>query len=63
MSRTDDADMKAMSPFLISKAISSLVGTVKSIKKLHTGSLLIETATSAQSTTLLKLSALGPYPI
>ena len=59
MSHTDDADMKAMSPFLI----SGLVGTVKSIEKLCTGSLLTETATSAQSTTLLQASALGPYPI
>ena len=63
MSRTDDADMTAVSPFLLSKAISGLVGTVKSIKKLHTGSLLFETATSAQSTTLLQDSALGAYPI
>ena len=63
MSRTDDADMKPVSPFLISKAISDLVGTSKSIKKLATGSLLIETATSAQSTTLLQASALGLYPI
>ena len=63
MSRTDDDDMKAVSPFLISKAISGLVSTVKSIKTLRTGSLLIEASTSSQSTTLLQSSALGPYPI
>ena len=63
MSRTNGADMKAVSPFLISKAISGLAGAVKSIKKWCTGSLLIETASSAQFTALMQASALGPYPI
>ena len=40
-----------------------MAGAVKSIKKLHTGSLFIETAISAQFTVLLYASALFPYPI
>ena len=59
MSCTHCADMKSVSPFLISKAISGLAGAVKSIKKLRTGSLLIETATSAQSNALLQVSAMS----
>ena len=62
MSHTDGADMKALSPFLISKAISGLAGAVKSIKKLVLAPFFLR-LTSAQSTALLHASALGPYPI
>ena len=47
-----------LSPFLVFKAISGSAGAVKSIKKLHTGSLLLVTATSAQYTTLLQASGM-----
>ncbi|GBM11515.1 hypothetical protein AVEN_101887-1 [Araneus ventricosus] len=43
--------------------MSSTVGEVKDIKKLRSGDLLIQTATSLQSSTLEKLTQLGTLPI
>ncbi|GFS95556.1 hypothetical protein TNCV_3922921 [Trichonephila clavipes] len=44
---TDNRKLSNASPFLISKAVHGSAGSVKSIKKLPSGDLLIETATQA----------------
>ncbi|GFT57516.1 putative RNA-directed DNA polymerase from transposon X-element [Trichonephila clavipes] len=51
------------SPPLVSKAVQGSAGSVKSIKKLPSGDLLIETATQAQSINLLQCTNLSNIPI
>ena len=52
-----------INPFLLSKTIQSIAGTVKSIKKLRSGSLLIECANEQQSKNLLKTNSLATIPV
>ena len=52
-----------INPFLLSKTIQSIAGTVKSIKKLRSGSLLIECANEHQSKNLLKTNSLATIPV
>ncbi|GFX51304.1 CCHC-type domain-containing protein [Trichonephila clavipes] len=56
---TDNSKLSNASPFLISKAVQGSAGSVKSIKKLPSGDLLIETATQAQSINLLRCTNLS----
>ncbi|GFS94771.1 uncharacterized protein TNCV_4456531 [Trichonephila clavipes] len=60
---TDNRKLSNASPFLISKAVQGSAGSVKSIKKLPSGDLLIETATQAQSINLLRCTNLSNIPI
>ncbi|GFX85031.1 RNA-directed DNA polymerase from mobile element jockey [Trichonephila clavipes] len=60
---TDNRKLSNASPFLISKAVQGSAGSVKSIKKLPSGDLLIETATQAQSINLLQCINLSNIPI
>ena len=52
-----------INPFLLSKTIQSIAGNVKSLKKLHSGSLLIECANEHQSKNLLKTQSLASIPV
>ncbi|GFS59423.1 uncharacterized protein TNIN_191841 [Trichonephila inaurata madagascariensis] len=60
---TDNSKLSNVSPFLISKAVQGSAGSVKSIKKLPSGDLLIETATQAQSINLLQCTNLSNISI
>ncbi|GFT26220.1 uncharacterized protein TNCV_1544291 [Trichonephila clavipes] len=51
------------SPFLIFKAVHGSAGSVKSIKKLPSGDLLIETTTQAQSISLVQCTNVSNIPI
>ncbi|GBN15031.1 hypothetical protein AVEN_216258-1 [Araneus ventricosus] len=52
-----------VSPFLVEKSISDTVGEVKSIKKLRSGDLLVEVASSKQSQQILKLKSMSTIPV
>ncbi|GFW57109.1 uncharacterized protein TNCV_1116371 [Trichonephila clavipes] len=60
---TENRKLSNVSPFLVSKAVQGSAGSVKSIKKLPSGDLLIETATQAQSINLLQCTNLSNIPI
>ncbi|GFQ97779.1 hypothetical protein TNCT_736441 [Trichonephila clavata] len=48
-----------VSPFLIEKAISGTIGTVKTIRKICAGDLFLEVSSSNQATKLAKLQKLA----
>ncbi|GBL78442.1 putative RNA-directed DNA polymerase from transposon X-element [Araneus ventricosus] len=52
-----------VSPFLVEKAITGSVGTVKSTKLIRSGDLLVEVASSKQAQQMLKLNALSTIPV
>ncbi|GBO20396.1 hypothetical protein AVEN_146339-1 [Araneus ventricosus] len=52
-----------VSPFLVEKAITGSVGTVKSTKLIRSGDLLVEVACSKQAQQMLKLNALSTIPV
>lgn len=52
--RVDGQTFQRVSPFLINKFLSGLVGELKNIKKLKNGSLLVETKNGNQTEKLLK---------
>ncbi|GBN99641.1 hypothetical protein AVEN_179945-1 [Araneus ventricosus] len=52
---SEKGDLKNASPILIHKTIIEVAGEVKSIKKLHSGQLLIEIMNAKQSENLMKL--------
>ncbi|GFV04574.1 putative adenylate cyclase type 3-like protein [Trichonephila clavipes] len=60
---TDNRKLSNASPFLVSKAVQGSAASVKSIKKIPSGDLLIETATQAQSINLLQCTNLSNIPI
>ncbi|GFT05543.1 RNA-directed DNA polymerase from mobile element jockey [Trichonephila clavipes] len=60
---TDNSKLSNASPFLISKAVQGSASSVKSIKKLPSGDLLIETATQAQSINLLQCTNISNISI
>ncbi|GFY49780.1 uncharacterized protein TNIN_476171 [Trichonephila inaurata madagascariensis] len=60
---TDNRKLSNASPFLISKAVQGSAGSVKSIKKLPSRDLLIETATQARSINLLQYTNLSNISI
>ena len=51
---SNDEALKKLSPFAIQKGLEGLAGEPKSVKKLRSGSLLIECATESHSKNLLK---------
>src|SRR5215469_1219909 len=52
-----------MSPFLIEKAIKGTVGTVKNVRKLRSGLLLVEVASEAQARTIMNVKQLHDMQI
>lgn len=60
--RKDQGNFDKVSPFLISKQLHGLIGSLKNIKKIKDG-LLIETATEAQSKRIQQIERLGEYEI
>ena len=61
--KRNDGDFSRTSPFLIQKAIQSIVGEPKNIKKLRTGELLIELQNNSQAIKLKKCTSLGNIPV
>jgi hypothetical protein len=59
----DDKSFEKISPFAIAKSVKSNVGTVKSIKKIQSGSLLIEVSTLAYASLVLQLETLAGIPV
>ena len=60
----DEANpINKLSPFAIEKAILGMVGSVKSIKKLRKGSLLVEVASFTQSKNIAKIDRLANVPV
>ncbi|GBN76659.1 hypothetical protein AVEN_66617-1 [Araneus ventricosus] len=60
---TDKNENFSVSPFLVEKAITGSVGTVKSTKLIRSGDLLVEVASSKQAQQMLKLNALSTIPV
>lgn len=60
---SDTTQLTTVSPFLVAKTISGMIGSVTSVKKLASGDLLVNTASDAQSKNLLKLKNLAHIPI
>ncbi|XP_035224501.1 uncharacterized protein LOC118197121 [Stegodyphus dumicola] len=56
-------ELENLSPFFIHKHIAASVGEPKHIKKLRSGSLLIETTSDAQSSSLQKMTKMGEHSI
>ncbi|GBN33079.1 hypothetical protein AVEN_7617-1 [Araneus ventricosus] len=52
-----------VSPFLVQRLISSIIGDVKDTKKLPSGDLLIEAASKTQISVMRSLEKLGDFPI
>jgi len=59
----DDNSFEKVSPFAIAKSVQCNVGTVKSVKKMQSGSLLIEVSTLAYAGLVLKLETLAGIPV
>lgn len=55
--------LSEVSPFLVAKALDGIAGTVKSVKKLASGDLLVCTANDQQSRNLLNCKFLAHIPI
>lgn len=58
-SLTDDMPLTKLSPFAIHKGITGIAGTVKDIKKLRSGQILVECARKANSENLLQATTLA----
>jgi len=58
-----DGDIQKLSPFLISKGIAGVCGTVPKISKPRAGGLLVECSSAAQSRQLLSCKKLGEYNV
>ena len=61
--KRNDGDFLKTSPFLIQKAIQSIVGEPKNIKKLCSGELLIELQNQSQASNSKKCNLLANIPI
>lgn len=62
-SEDDKRPLASVSPFLVSKALSGIAGTIPNVKKMKSGDLLVTTSTENQSRLLLKAKALADIPI
>ena len=59
-----ESKLSAISPFLIDKSLQAIAGgNLKSVKKLRTGELLVETENGKQAKRLMKAEKLGTLPI
>jgi hypothetical protein len=59
----DGLSFDKVSPFAIEKSLSCTVGTMKTVKKLQSGSLLVEVTTYAYALLVQKLEALAGIPV
>jgi len=59
----DDKPLSKISPFAVDKALKCAVETVKSIKCLRSGDLLVEVGSASQSRSLNKLNNLAGCPV
>lgn len=60
---SEDLKLTTVSPFLVSKALSSIAGSIDSVKKLQSGDLLVITSNDSQSRLLLKANKLAHISI
>jgi len=58
-----DHPISKLSPFLLSKAIKSAVGTVKTLRRLRNGDFLFEVSSAVQSRIVNKLDNLAGCPV
>lgn len=64
MESTDNIkSLSSLSPFIVEKAMKGISGEIKSVKKLSTGTLLIEATRELQVTNLLNLTSFAGVPI
>ena len=61
--KRNEGDFSKTSPFLIQKAIQSIIGETKKIKKLRSGELLIEIQNDLQASNLKKCTSLANIPV
>ena len=61
--KKNEGDFSKTSPFLIQKAIQSIVGEAKNIKKLRSGELLVELQSDSQASSLKKCTSLANIPV
>jgi hypothetical protein len=60
---SSDKPLSKISPFVLGKALKCAVGTLKSVKTLQNGSILIENETRAYHDLLINLKFLGEFPV
>ena len=61
--KNKETTFSTVSPFAISKALHGIAGEMKSVKKLHTGELMVECTKKAHSDNLLKCSKFINFPV
>lgn len=60
---TPDMPLTKLSPFAIQKGISGIAGTVKDVKKIRSGQILIECSKKSHADNLLHCNSLGGVPV
>lgn len=60
---TPDVPLAKLSPFAIQKGISGIAGTVKDVKKLKSGQILVECLKKSHADNLLRTNSLGDVPV
>jgi len=55
--------LSKLSPFVLGKALSAQIGTLKSVKRLYKGDILVETDKATHSKMLLELTQLAGVPV
>lgn len=60
---SEDQPLRGLSPFAVSKGIEGLIGSAKSVKRLRSGDILVETLRPVQADSLLKATLLVGVPI
>ncbi|GFT60864.1 uncharacterized protein TNCV_3615931 [Trichonephila clavipes] len=58
-----DSNMSKLSPFAIRKALTGIVGEPKSVKRLRSGDLLVETISAVQSKAFLLAKSFLDFPV
>jgi hypothetical protein len=61
--KVKDGSFDKVSPFLIHKSLTAVIGDAKSVKKLRSGELLVEVTNNVQSLEIAKAKSLGNIPI
>ena len=57
-----EQNLSKLSPFVLGKALSAQIGTLKSVKRLYKGDILVETEKATYSKMLLGLTQLAGVP-
>jgi len=58
-----EQNLSKLSPFVLGKALSAQIGTLKSVKRLYKGDILVETDKATYSKMLLRLTQLAGVPV